>query len=169
MSVLLLNASYEPLSVVSWKRAVTLMVTGRAEMVEQDGDRVVRSSGGAEFPLPQVVRLMQMVSFVGMRHGRPPRFSKAALNVRDSRTCQISACSDRGSTIDHVVPRSRGGATSWENCVLMCARHNSTKGDRLMQELGWTLKRRPIAPSVTIRVVPAYREEWSTWLGTLGA
>jgi len=118
MSVLLLNASYEPLTVVSWKRAVTLMVTGRAEMVEQDGDRVVRSSGGAEFPLPQVVRLMRMVSFAGMRRARPPRFSKAALSVRDRRQCQVTGCPDRGTTVDHIVPRSRDGATSWENCVL---------------------------------------------------
>ncbi len=71
MSVLLLNASYEPLTVVSWKRAMTLVISGRAEMVEQAGDRIVRSAGGAEFPLPQVVRLMQMVTFAGMRAHRP--------------------------------------------------------------------------------------------------
>ena len=74
MSVLLLNASYEPLAVVSWRRAMTLMVTGRAELVAQDGDRVVRSAGGAEYPWPQVVRLMQMVQFASMRKPAPPGF-----------------------------------------------------------------------------------------------
>jgi len=168
MSVLLLNASYEPLTVVSWKRAVTLMVSGRAEMVEQDGDRVVRSSGGAEFPLPQVVRLMRMVSFAGMRRARPPRFSKAALSVRDRRQCQVSGCADRGTTVDHIVPRSRHGATSWENCVLMCASHNSRKGDRLLSELGWTLRQKPVVPAATIMIVPAFRDEWSQWMPVAG-
>ncbi len=168
MSVLLLNASYEPLTVVSWKRAITLMVTGRAEMVEQDGNRVVRSSGGAEFPLPQVVRLMRMVSFAGMRRIRPPRFSKAALSIRDGRQCQVSGCPDRGTTVDHIVPRSRDGATSWENCVLMCARHNSVKGNKLLSELGWTLRSTPTVPAGTIMLVPAYRAEWAQWLATGG-
>ncbi len=164
MSVLLLNASYEPLAVVSWRRAMTLMVTGRAELVAQDGDRVVRSAGGAEYPWPQVVRLMQMVHFASMRAPVPPRFSKAALNVRDERSCQVTGCEDRGSTIDHVVPRSRGGETSWENCVLMCQRHNSRKGDRSLEQLGWTLKQRPAVPAGTIIASPARREEWARWV-----
>ena len=164
MSVLLLNASYEPLTVVSWKRAMTLVLAGRAEMVEQDGDRVVRSAGGSEFPLPNVVRLMKMVSFAGMRSKGTPRFSKSGLNVRDERTCQVLGCDDRGTTVDHVTPRSRGGDTSWENCVLMCQSHNSAKGDRSLEELGWKLKRRPVAPSAAI-VMVTRRPEWDAWVG----
>lgn len=164
MSVLLLNASYEPLTVVSWKRAMTLVLSGRAEMVEQAGDRIVRSAGGAEFPLPQVVRLMQMVTFAGMRSRRSPRFSKSALMARDDRRCQVAKCDDRGSTVDHLVPRSRGGATSWENCVLMCPAHNSRKGDKLLAELGWKLKRRPSAPAGSVVLTPARSSEWSRWV-----
>jgi 5-methylcytosine-specific restriction endonuclease McrA len=164
MSVLLLNASYEPLAVVSWRRAMTLMVTGRAELVAQDGDRVVRSAGGAEYPRPQVVRLVQMVQFASMRTPSTPRFSKAGLQVRDRRSCQVADCEERGTTIDHVVPRSRGGDTSWENCVLMCQRHNSRKGDHSLEQLGWTLKTRPVAPAGTIIVSPARREEWAPWV-----
>lgn len=104
MTVLLLNASFEPLCTVSWKRATTLVVTGRAELVEQDGDRVIRSAGGREFPFPNVVRLMRMVSYAGMRSTQTPRFSKAGLNARDRRTCQVADCDERGATIDHVTP-----------------------------------------------------------------
>jgi len=163
MSVLLLNASYEPLTVVSWKRAMTLVISGRAEMIEQAGDRVVRSAGGAEFPLPQVVRLMSMITYAGMRARRSPRFSKSALSARDNRRCQVAKCDERGSTVDHLVPRSRGGDTSWENCVLMCPPHNSRKGNQLLDELGWKLKRRPIAPVGAVVLSPARSSEWSQW------
>ncbi len=163
MSVLLLNASYEPLTTVSWKRAMTLVLTGRAELVEQDGDRVVRSAGGAEFPLPNVVRLMKMVSFAGMRSTEAPRFSKKGLTIRDNRECQVLECDVVGSTIDHVIPRSRGGETSWENCVLMCQAHNSTKGDRTLDQLGWALKQDPVAPRGSIVLMTA-PPEWSAWV-----
>ena len=163
MSVLLLNASYEPLTTVSWKRAMTLVLTGRAELVEQDGDRIIRSAGGAEFPFPQVVRLMKMISFAGMRSADSPRFSKKALSVRDNRECQVADCDERGSTVDHVIPRSRGGASSWENCVLMCLDHNSQKGDRSLEQLGWTLKQAPVAPKGSIVFVAA-NPEWDAWL-----
>lgn len=169
MSVLLLNASYEPLTVVSWKRAMTLVIGGRAEMVEQNGDRVVRSAGGAEFPLPQVVRLIAMVSFAGMRNRRSPRFSKAGLNARDNRRCQVAGCDNPGTTVDHVVPRCRGGTTSWDNCVLMCQVHNSRKGDQLLDELGWKLKRRPFAPLGAIVLTPARHSEWERWVNPVPA
>ena len=165
MTVLLLNASYEPLAVVSWKRAVTLVVTGRAEMVEQDGSRVVRSAGGIEFPLPGVVRLMQMVSFASMRAKRSPNYSRAGLAARDNGECQVSGCDERGTTVDHVVPRSRGGDNSWSNCVLMCLSHNSRKGDRSLDELGWALKQRPVAPHGLMITLPATRRsEWTQWV-----
>lgn len=163
MSVLLLNATYEPLTVVSWKRAITLVLTGRAEMVEQDGERVIRSAGGAEFPLPHVVRLTRMVRYAALRSTRTPKFSKAGLLSRDGRECQVSGCDRRGGTVDHLLPTSRGGDTSWENCVLMCGDHNSRKGDRTLRQMGWTLKRRPVAPTMALVVAPRRREEWAHW------
>lgn len=163
MSVLLLNASYEPLATVSWKRAMTLVLTGRAELVEQDGDRTVRSAGGQEFPLPNVVRLMRMISFAGMRSKEAARFSKKALSARDNRECQVVDCDETGTTIDHVTPRSRGGETSWSNCVLMCLEHNGAKGDRTLSELGWTLKQDPVAPTASVVMLTA-RPEWDAWV-----
>ncbi|MBN4047486.1 HNH endonuclease [Acidimicrobiaceae bacterium AH-315-P05] len=165
MSVLLLNASYEPLAVVSWKRAIGLVFTGRAEMVEQDGDRVVRSAGGLEFPRPNVVRLVRMVSFASMRVRRQPGFSKPGLVARDQSGCQVSGCDRRGDTIDHIVPKSTGGETTWENCVLMCARHNSAKASRSLADLGWTLKRPPRRPSAVLIIAAVeHRPEWGGWL-----
>ncbi len=163
MSVLLLNATYEPLATVSWKRAMTLVITGRAEMVEQDGDRCVRSAGGQSFPLPQVVRLVRMVAFVGMRSQTRPRFSKSGLLARDRRICQVDPCAERGSTVDHVVPRSRGGQTTWENCVLMCQSHNSRKGNRLLDDLGWKLKQPPQAPRAAFALLAAQHPQWGHW------
>lgn len=164
MSVLLLNASYEPLAVVSWKRAMTLVLAERAEMVEQEGDRVIRSAGGAEYPCPLVIRLMKMVSFAGMRGGgRTPRLSRSGLAVRDARECQVSGCDERGSTVDHIVPRSRGGETSWLNCVLMCQSHNSRKSNRLLSDLGWQLKKRPHAPTGIIMLHEARHPSWAQW------
>ena len=98
MAVLVLNATYEPLTVVSWKRAITMMFAGRAEMVEQDGDRVIRSAGGAVFPRPQVVRLVHMVSFASMRKRRPAVFSKSGLIARDGGVCQVAGCEAHGDS-----------------------------------------------------------------------
>jgi len=124
---------------------------------------VIRSAGGAEFPFPQVVRLMQMVSFKGMREGSAP-FTRAGLRVRDNARCQVSDCSAAGETVDHVLPRSKGGGNSWENCVLMCRDHNARKGDRTLRELGWTLKRVPAAPVGVIALLPKMRPEWAAWV-----
>lgn len=164
MSVLLLNASYEPLAVVSWKRAVTLVVGGRAEMVEQDGDRVIRSAGGAEFPFPQVVRLVRMVTWSGMRNPSGPRFSRAGLRARDEGRCQVATCDAKGTTVDHLVPRSKGGDTTWTNCVLMCERHNAVKGDRMLADLGWSLKKRPSRPVGTLVLTAQRQQAWASWL-----
>ncbi len=104
-----------------------------------------------------------MITFAGMRSKGTPRFSKKALGVRDNRECQVADCDERGSTVDHVTPRSRGGDTSWENCVLMCLEHNSRKGDQSLEELGWALKQAPAAPAGAIVFVTA-RPEWDAWL-----
>ena len=166
MTVLVLNATYEPLAVISWKRAITLVLAERAEVVEHHAEDVIRSAGGREFPMPQVVRLITMVSFSGMRNNGVPRFSKAGLHVRDERSCQVAGCHEKGATLDHLVPRSRGGETSWENCVLMCQAHNSRKGDRTIEQLGWRLKKVPRVPAGSIVLHPVRRPEWNVWLGT---
>lgn len=144
--VLLLNASYEPLQIVSWQRAVTLVIGGKAEVLE-GRERTLRSAGGFSMQLPAVVRLVKMVA--APRAGAVP-LTKRALQARDRGVCQVAGCDERGSTVDHVIPRSRGGRHEWNNVALMCHDHNGAKDDKTLAELGWTLKADPARPSARI-------------------
>ncbi|MBU6217193.1 MAG: HNH endonuclease [Acidobacteria bacterium] len=143
MTVLLLNASYEPLRVVPRRRALGLLLAGKVDLVVADPGPGVRTSGGATFEAPAVLRLRHMVR-VPFRSAVP--LSRRAIEARDRRRCQVAGCDRAGQTVDHVVPRSRGGAHEWTNVVLMCTRHNSAKGSRLLVELGWHLEREPTVP-----------------------
>ena len=164
MAVLLLNASYEPIAVVPVIRAVGLVLGGRAEVVAAAGSEL--RSERLTMPVPAVARLLKMVS-VPYR-GRVP-FTRGALEVRDEGRCQVTGCDRRGDTVDHVTPRSKGGRHCWENCVLMCHRHNNRKGDRSLEQMGWTLKRRPVAPRAAVAVLASAKvrtvpEPWEPFL-----
>ncbi len=143
MAVLLLNASFEPLRAITTRRALGLVLAGKADLIVSDGDDHIRSTGGAEFAVPAVVRLRRMVR-VPFQATAP--LSRRAIEARDGHDCQVVGCRRIGHTIDHVVPRSRGGTHEWTNVTLMCVRHNSQKGNRLLHELGWRLKSDPVAP-----------------------
>jgi len=124
--VLLLNATYEPLRVISWKRAITLLTLDKVEVLETY-DRVVRSVTLA-IRLPAVVRLIHLVRF--RKH--TIRFSRENIYIRDKYQCQYCAESKHASdlTYDHVIPKSRGGKTAWENIVTCCLPCNKKKGGR---------------------------------------
>lgn len=143
MAVLLLNASFEPLRVITMRRALGLVLSSKADLVVPEGDKVIRTAGGLTFEMPAVVRLRR---FVRVPFQATIPLSRLALQARDGKRCQVSGCNRAGQTIDHVVPKSRGGQHEWTNVALMCLRHNSAKGDRLLEELGWKLDRRPVAP-----------------------
>ncbi|MBM3662423.1 MAG: HNH endonuclease [Actinobacteria bacterium] len=145
MTVLLLNASYEPLRVIPLRRAVGLMLAGKVDAVAEhhDHDHELRTSGGASFEVPAVLRLRRMVR-VPFRANVP--LTRRAIEARDQRRCQVSGCDRPGRTVDHVIPRSRGGLHEWTNVVMMCPRHNASKGSKLLEELGWSLQRQPLAP-----------------------
>jgi 5-methylcytosine-specific restriction endonuclease McrA len=142
MSVLLLNASYEPLRVITLRRALGLVVAGKVDLVAAD-EGELRTAGGATLERPAVLRLRTMVR-VPFRVSAP--LTRRTIEARDERRCQVASCDRAGHTVDHVVPRSRGGRHEWTNVVLMCPRHNAQKGARLLDELGWRLKREPVAP-----------------------
>ena len=112
--VLLLNATFEPLAVVTAKRAVVLMLTGKAECVEVTLDEAFHSEN-LTVPAPSVMRLSRYVR-VPYRAAVP--MTRAGVLRRDGRRCAY--CGRRADTIDHVVPRSRGGGHTWENCVAAC-------------------------------------------------
>ncbi|MCB0325797.1 MAG: HNH endonuclease [Bdellovibrionales bacterium] len=143
-STLLLNASYEPLRVISWERAVTLSFLGKVEVVESY-DREIRSVSVA-IKVPAVVRLLRFVK-LGTR--RPP-LSKLNLLARDSYSCQYCGLElpQRDATVDHIIPRSQGGTTCWENVVVACHPCNRRKGGRTPAEARMKL------------LTPAVQPEW---------
>lgn len=138
-TVVVLNSSSEPLHLVRLGRAIHLLIDGNAEIVGQDG---TISTGSASFPRPTVIRLRRFVHIPWREAPLTPR----NLRLRDGGTCQW--CRKRpGDTMDHVIPRSRGGSHNWTNVVLACRLCNNRKGDRLPRELGWNLNHRPVSPS----------------------
>lgn len=137
--VLVLNASYEPLNITSWRRAVVLLLKGKAEQIEHNGKMV-----SSDFPLPTVIRLR---SYVKIPY-KEISLSRRNVLHRDSYTCQY--CGDRRHdlTIDHIVPRSRGGGDTWDNVVAACLKCNVKKGDRTPREAYMPLlsvPRRPVS------------------------
>ncbi|MCP5025844.1 MAG: HNH endonuclease [Actinomycetia bacterium] len=163
MSVLLLNASFEPLRVIPMRRALTLMVGGRAELIARDGERVVRTAGGNILEAPAVLRLSRMVHIPW----RSVPLTRQTLRARDKGRCQVTGCDRKGDSVDHIKPKSRGGGHEWTNVALMCRQHNSRKSDRLLSELNWTLKAEPHAPTGMMVLVDqaGRRTEWEPFLG----
>jgi 5-methylcytosine-specific restriction endonuclease McrA len=140
--VLLLNATYEPLALVSDRRAVVLVLAGRAEPVAFRDDCAVFHSASLDVDVPSIVRLAHMVRIP--RWARTPPVTRRSVLRRDGGVCVY--CSEPADTIDHVIPRSRGGTHEWSNVVAACKRDNLTKADLLLSELGWTLRVKPGPP-----------------------
>lgn len=141
-NILLLNASYEPLAVVPLRRAVILLLRERAEIVAARDGRAVTSGGGSRLPYPSVIRL---VRYVRVPYRTTMAVSRKRVLARDHQRCAY--CHRRATTIDHVVPRARGGPDSWENLVAACESCNTAKGSRTLDELGWKLAFTPSAPT----------------------
>jgi 5-methylcytosine-specific restriction endonuclease McrA len=139
-SVLILNGHYEPLTVCQARRALVLVLLGRAEMV-QASDHVVRSPVAA-FPVPSIIRVLRAVR----PHRRAVALTKKNVLKRDGHRCQYCGATHGKMTTDHVVPRSRGGAESWRNLVCACAACNRRKGNRTPQQAGMQLLRPPSVP-----------------------
>src|SRR5579871_4881471 len=133
--VLLLNATYEPLALVSDRRAVVLMLAGRAEAVAFRPESTVFHSSQLAVEVPAIVRLAHMVRIP--RWARVPPLTRRAVLRRDGGRCAY--CWESADTVDHVIPRSRGGLHEWTNVVASCKRDNLMKGDQLLSELGWSL------------------------------
>lgn len=142
---LVLNATFEPLCVVADRRALVLVLSEKAEAVEQT-DRVARSESRC-VPLPSVVRLLCYVR-VPRRAGVP--LTRRAVFARDGGRCIY--CNSPATSLDHVIPRSRGGLHVWENVVSACRRCNHVKADRSFSDLGWRMRHAPFQP-----VGPAWR------------
>jgi 5-methylcytosine-specific restriction endonuclease McrA len=139
--VLLLNATFEPLTTVPLRRAVVLVLGEKADVIHGDANGAALHSATMVVKVPSVIRLRRYIR-VPYRTRVP--LTRAALMRRDDYRCAY--CGRRAETIDHVLPRSRGGGHTWENCVASCMSCNHHKADRLLEELGWTLQVRPSVP-----------------------
>lgn len=161
MRTLVLNAGFEPLAVVSFKRALVLVMNGKASVIARDEAHPVFGSS-REWDRPSVILLSR---YVRLPNGRSVPVSRRGVLRRDAQRCGY--CGTHASTIDHVLPRSRGGADSWENLVACCLRCNNTKGDRTPQEMGWSMRVQPRAPHGTawlVRGVERAQPQWEEFL-----
>jgi 5-methylcytosine-specific restriction endonuclease McrA len=155
-NALVLNATYEPLCVVSARRAVVLVLSDRAELVHDSGERM--HSARMTVSVPSVVRLTTYVR-VPMRRRAP--LNRRAVFARDGGRCQY--CAAPAESIDHVVPRSRGGQHAWENVVAACRACNTRKRDRLLSETPMALRQRPVVPRELSWVTVAAGTVPSSW------
>ena len=159
-AVLVLNSTYEPLNVVSVKRAVVLILKEKAEIVEAAEAEL--HSEKLSLPLPLVIRLITYVKVP--RYFRLPLSRKTVL-ARDRYTCQY--CGRRlpksELTLDHVIPRQRGGETSWENVVTACKACNQRKGARTPQEAGMKLLSKPTRPRYIAFVLLSEARDNEVW------
>jgi 5-methylcytosine-specific restriction endonuclease McrA len=160
--VLVLNATYEPINVCTVRRAAVLLLKDKAELVEHASWEL--RAEHMSIPRPVVIRLVTYVRVPRDTHRR--RITRRAVFARDHWTCQY--CGSRTNlTVDHVVPRSRGGGSGWENIVASCAPCNRRKGDKLPDQAGMHLRRQPRAPSphVFIHVAsPTIPQAWHPYL-----
>ncbi|MEW6716178.1 MAG: HNH endonuclease [Chloroflexota bacterium] len=139
--VLILNANFEPLNVCPTRRAITLIVVGKAKMV-LNGRGYIHTINQA-YPRPSVIRLEAMI-----KHPRPQlRVNRREILRRDEYTCQYCGKRDVWMTIDHILPRRLGGEYSWENLVTACPRCNHCKGGRTLQQANMSLLHQPFTPS----------------------
>jgi 5-methylcytosine-specific restriction endonuclease McrA len=163
--VLVLNASYEPLGVVPMRRALVLVLTKKAVCLEASG--VFMHSATCAVPAPSVVRLTR---FVRVPFRGPVPLTRGALFARDGGRCVY--CGGVATSVDHVVPRSRGGKHSWDNVVAACRRCNHVKADRHLAEIGWRMRHQPAPPSgLAWRIIGTGHRDprWMPYLQTYGA
>lgn len=163
-SVLVLNATYEPLSVVSIQRAIVLLLKEKAELLEA-AETTLRARGMA-MPVPLVIR---MVYYVRIPRAMTLPLSRRTVMARDQYTCQYCGVTPGRTelTLDHVLPRSRGGRTEWENVVVACRTCNQKKGNRTPREAQMGLARSPRRPryiALAFLSDSTPREAWNKYL-----
>ncbi len=160
--VLVLNASYEPLNITSWRRAMVMMIKGKAEKLEEDPKRMIRE----DTRLPTVIRLRQ---FVRVPFRNIPLTRRHILQ-RDNNCCQYCGQIGENLSIDHVIPRSRGGEHSWDNVTTACLSCNVFKGNRTPKEAKMKLNRPPHKPLSNLsfetqrHINSGQHKEWSKYV-----
>ena len=164
---LVLDPGYQPVCRIPWQRAFTLIFQGKAELVEEYDDWSVRSVT-LTLKVPSIIRFLGKI----FRRKGAVKFSRENLYLRDRGACQycFSKLTRNEITYDHVVPRAKGGKTSWDNIVLACEACNRKKADKTLGQLGWKLKTPPVAPknlpdaSFSLTWRPGMPDSWKTFI-----
>jgi 5-methylcytosine-specific restriction endonuclease McrA len=161
--VLVLNQNYEPLNVCHTYRAVVLLISGKAEIVVNSRGYILTPT--AKFPRPSVIRLSHPVHRLRLRL----KLSRRSVFRRDSFTCQYCGIQSNHLTIDHVIPRHRGGAHTWDNVVSACPPCNRRKGGKTLEEAHMVLRHKAAEPSASMRSLFAHylieNHDWEPFIG----
>lgn len=171
METLVLNAGWQPVARIPWQRAITLLFLGKVELVEEYEDKTI-CSVTFEVKMPSVVRFLRMLK----RRKPVIRFSRENVYARDHGQCQY--CGQKlarsEATYDHVVPRSQGGGTHWENIVIACVPCNQAKGGKTPAQARMKLRVTPVKPTKlpdTLRLTFSWSkgmpDTWKNWLRDL--
>lgn len=146
-TVLVLNSSYEPLHFTNWKRAVVLLFKEKAKVISK-----------------RVIRLVNYVK-ISFHKTRVENPTRALIYKRDDHECQYCG-SKKSLTIDHILPRSKGGKDTWENLVACCTSCNIRKGNKLLKDLDMKLRRQPVEPisRVILDLEKSHVEEWKGFI-----
>lgn len=163
-AVLVLNQNYEPLNICNIKRALVLIIGGKAEVLEQNHHELRTPT--MAYHAPSVIRLHSLV-----RRPRPiVKLTRREVFLRDNYTCQYCGIQTRDLTLDHVVPKSRGGQHTWENLVSACRTCNHRKGGKMVTEARMALRTRPFQPragryySIQRRLESSPNHEWGKFI-----
>ena len=140
----LLNADYTFLNVVNWRRAICLITKGKVQVLRHS-ERLIRTAEGLAFKVPAVLRLIKLIRTLYIN--RVP-FSKKNVLIRDGFKCAYCGGVKRKLTIDHIIPKSRGGKTDFENCVSSCKSCNNKKGNKTPSEANMYLKVKAYQPTI---------------------
>jgi 5-methylcytosine-specific restriction endonuclease McrA len=168
METLVLNATWQPVARIPWQRAITLLFLGKVEVIEEYEDKTIRSVS-FEVRMPSVVRFLRLLK----RRKPVIRFSRENVYARDQGKCQYchKKVTRAEATYDHVLPRSKGGGTHWENIVIACVPCNQRKGGRTPEQAQMRLKVAPIKPArlpnamrFTFTFQKGMPSTWASWL-----
>jgi len=169
MKVLALSHTYEPLGIVNWEKAITLLCSGKAKTLSEYDAEV--HSPSVSFRVPSVI----VFNYNRRNRVKSARFSRKNVWVRDGGKCQycLKQVNSQEFTLDHVVPRKNGGTTVWNNVVTCCYSCNQKKGDKSPQQAGMKLHKFPVKPDALpyVQDLEFYNygtkipESWRFWLG----
>ncbi|MCX6150225.1 MAG: HNH endonuclease [Ignavibacteriales bacterium] len=159
---MILNRSYEPLTVCNVKKAIVLTLLEKAEIVASNNGKIIHSAFN-QFPWPSVIRLNR---YILVPHKKVMMTRKNILK-RDMYKCAYCGRSDLPLTVDHIIPKARGGEETWENLVTACVACNNKKGDRTLEEAELKLRFRPYKPHYILFIsnsVSKIDENWKPYL-----